>query len=126
MGQETERSPCAHRQEADPSRTQAHVAGKAIAPAIVVVYAPRDPNAHASLLHHPRPHHQAPTFSQVARNEVWSGWKDDAFPTVDAAHQSAKRNGNNGHHPATAGAGGAKNKKKQQLLLVSNAGGRRY
>ncbi|ELR25084.1 zinc finger, C3HC4 type (RING finger) domain containing protein [Acanthamoeba castellanii str. Neff] len=61
-----------------------------------------------------------PTFSQVASNAVWSGWKDEAFPTFEAA-ASSQGKGKKGAN----GASGAKSKDKKKVLLFSNANSRR-
>jgi hypothetical protein len=55
-----------------------------------------------------------PTFSQVASNAVWSGWKDEAFPTFEAAATSQAKKGGNG------------GKDKKKVVLFSTAGSRRY
>ncbi len=62
-----------------------------------------------------------PTFSQVASNAVWSGWKDEAFPTFEAAASSQGK----GKKGANGAASGAKSKDKKKVLLFSNANSRR-
>jgi hypothetical protein len=57
-----------------------------------------------------------PTFSQVASNAVWSGWKDEAFPTFEAA-ASSQGKGKKGANGAASGAK-SKDKKKKGCILI--------